>query len=127
MINALFQQTNYAASKKFLDLTAARQEAIQANLANIETPNYKRVDVAPRFEEQLRSAISSGDPTSLAGVRPQVIQDATAVSARRDGNTVQLESELLHLGQNSMEHALNTQLVTRRLSRLRLAITGRSA
>jgi hypothetical protein len=40
---------------------------------------------------------------------------------------VQLETELGHLQQNLVEHALETQLVTGNLLRLRLAITGRPA
>jgi flagellar basal body rod protein FlgB len=44
---------------------------------------------------------------------------------RKDGNTVQLESELLRLNQNYMEHHLETQLITGALLKLRLAITGR--
>jgi flagellar basal-body rod protein FlgB len=47
MINALFSQPNYLASKKMLDATVLRQEAITSNIANLETPNYKRLDIAP--------------------------------------------------------------------------------
>jgi flagellar basal body rod protein FlgB len=41
--------------------------------------------------------------------------------------TVQLETELLKLNQNFMEHQLETQLVTGTMLKLRLAITGRAA
>ena len=51
--------------------------------------------------------------------------DATAVSNTRDGNTVQLEKELAKMNQNTIAHAVETQLVTGQLLRLRLAITGR--
>ncbi len=126
MINALFTTTSYSAAKKLLDYTAARQEAIQSNLSNIETPNYKRLDVAPRFSDQLRTAVKASDPTAIASISPQLSMDTKAVASRRDGNTVQLESELMHLSQNSLEHALETQLVSSRLVRLRTAITGRA-
>jgi len=43
MIDGLFNQTNYVAAKKMLDATALRHEAIASNLANLETPRYKRV------------------------------------------------------------------------------------
>jgi flagellar basal-body rod protein FlgB len=45
MISALFSQPNYVGAKKMLDATVLRHEAIASNLANIETPNYKRMDV----------------------------------------------------------------------------------
>jgi flagellar basal-body rod protein FlgB len=126
MIDALFNQPNYSAAKKLLDATALRHEAIASNLANLETPHYKRLDLAPSFSAQLQTAIAGGNPASLSELQPSLAVDTTAVGCERDGNTVQLESELLHLQQNTMEHALETQLVAGSLSRLRLAVTGRA-
>ena len=60
-------------------------------------------------------------------MKPSLGVDLNAVASNRDGNTVQLENELVQLNQNSMEHALETQLITGSLLRLRLAITGHSA
>jgi len=53
--------------------------------------------------------------------------DAEAVAANQDGNTVRLESELAQLSQNYVQSALENQLVTGSLLKLRTAITGRSA
>jgi len=125
MIDALFNQTNYVAAKRLLDVTALRHEAISSNLANVETPHYQRLDVSPNFKAELRQAVEGRDVTRLAGLRPEVAVDSQAVSNRRDGNTVQLERELLELNQNALEHSLETQLLTGTLLRLRLAITGR--
>jgi flagellar basal-body rod protein FlgB len=127
MISGLFDQTNYVAAKKMLDATVLRHEAIASNLANIETPNYKRLDVAPTFQAQLSQAISSNNTAQISSVQPQIAPDATAVSNSADGNSVQLENELLQMNQNFVEHSLETQLVTGNLLKLRLAITGRSA
>lgn len=125
MIDALFSQTGYQMAKKLLDATALRHEAIASNLANVETPRYRRVDLSPSFATELRQALETGDPARIARVRPTLATDTRAVSNRRDGNTVQLESELLRLNQNALEHALETQLLTGTLLRLRLAISGR--
>lgn len=125
MIDGLFNQTNYVAAKKMLDATALRQEAIASNLANLETPRYKRVDVGPDFAAELQQAVASKDAGRIAGVQPQLAVDSSAVPVRKDGNTVQLETELLKLNQNFMEHQLETQLVSGALLKLRLAITGR--
>jgi flagellar basal-body rod protein FlgB len=127
MIEALFNQPNYVATKKMMDATAMRHEAIASNIANVETPQYKRVDVTANFAEELRSAISSRDSRRISSVRPQIAVDSNAVSANRDGNTVQIETELMNLSQNTVAHALETQLLTGTLLRLRLAITGRAA
>jgi len=126
MINALFSQPNYLASKKMLDATVLRQEAITSNIANLETPNYKRLEIAPSFSSDLRQAIASKNPAQIEILRPHLIVDNAAVSSKRDGNTVQLEDELLQLNQNYVEHTLETQLVSGSLLRLRMAITGRS-
>ena len=125
MIDGLFNQTNYVAAKKMLDATALRHEAIASNLANLETPHYKRVDVAPAFASELQQAVASKDAARIASVQPQLAADPTAVAVRKDGNTVQLETELLKLNQNFMEHQLETQLISGNMLKLRLAITGR--
>ena len=40
MIQTLFNQSNYVVTKKLLDATVLRHQAIAGNLANVETPNY---------------------------------------------------------------------------------------
>src|SRR6266851_2302220 len=113
MIDALFNEPNYLAAKKLMDATALRQEAIASNLANLETPHYQRVDVAPSFTTELSQALLE--------------VDSTAVAQNKDGNTVDLETELMEENKNVLAHALEAQLITGSLLRLRLAITGRSA
>jgi flagellar basal-body rod protein FlgB len=125
MIDALFNQPNYLATKKMLDATALRHEAIASNLANLETPNYKRIDVAPNFTTQLQQALASKDGDRLSSLQPSLVVDSASKSANKDGNTVQLETELMNLNQNTLAHTLETQLLTGSLLRLRLAITGR--
>lgn len=126
MIDSLFSQTNYLAAKKMLDVSTLRHEAIASNLANLETPNYKRMDVSGAFETQLSRAMASRDGSQISGLQPDLAVDTHAVASRSDGNTVQLESELLKLNQNMIEHTLETQLVTGALLKMRLAITGRA-
>jgi flagellar basal-body rod protein FlgB len=125
MIEALFNAPNYAATKRMLDATALRHEAIASNLANVETPGYQRVDVAPSFSAELRSALQAGDAAKLAQAQPSLAVDSKAVAANRDGNTVRIEEELMHLSQNTFAHSLETQLITGALLKLRMAITGR--
>jgi flagellar basal-body rod protein FlgB len=127
MIDALFNQPNLLAMKRLLDLTTLRQEAIAANLANVETPNYRRVDVAPQFEAQLKAAIASRDLERLRTMEPGIGVDPSATPRRRDGNTVDLEGELVRLNRNSLEHSVETHFLTGALLKLRHAITGRTA
>lgn len=126
MIGAIFNQPNYLAAKKSLDAVVLRQQAIAANLANLETPGYKRVDIAPAFQQELDRACAARDPQQLASLRPTLALDAAAVPRGLDGNTVSLEHEMMQLNQNAIAHTLETQLVTGTLLKLRLAITGKS-
>ncbi len=126
MIDALFGDSNYVAAKKMLDVNVLRHEAIASNIANVETPNYKRLDVSPSFESQLSQAVASRDAAQITGLQPELAVDNQAISGRSDGNTVQLETEMLKLNQNMVEHSLETQLVSAALTKMRLAVTGKS-
>jgi len=127
MIDALFNQPGYLGAKRMLDATVARHEAIAANIANAETPHYKRIDLAPSFRSQLQSAVASQNTGQLASLSPKLAVDPQALPVNRDGNTVNLEHELVELGQNSLQHAVETQLVNASLLKLRMAITGKSS
>jgi flagellar basal-body rod protein FlgB len=103
---------------------ALRSEAINNNLANLETPGYKRVDLAPSFEKALEQASAAGDAQQISSLSPSLTVDTTAKAASKDGNTVQLEQELMRMNQNAMTHNLETQMVSNMLAKMRLAITG---
>ena len=125
MIEALFNQPNYLAAKKTLDAVVLRQEAIANNIANLETPGYKRVDVAPSFETQLGRACAAGDSEQISSLNPTLAVDTNSVASSRDGNTVHLQSELMEMNENAVAHSLETQLVSGMLSRMQMAITGK--
>jgi flagellar basal-body rod protein FlgB len=125
MIEALFNQPGYLGAKRMLDATAVRHDAIAANIANAETPHYKRMDLAPGFSTELKRALSGQDAGRLASLRPELAVDSQALPGNLDGNTVNLEHELVELGQNSLQHAVESQLVSASLLKLRLAITGK--
>jgi flagellar basal-body rod protein FlgB len=126
MIDAVFNQPAYLGAKRMLDATVARHDAIAANIANAETPRYRRVDLAPSFRAELRTAIASQDTARLSSLRPQIATDARAVPVNKDGNTVDLEHELLELGQNTVEYTVQTRMITASLAKMRMAITGKS-
>jgi len=124
MIDALFNQPDYLAAKKQLDAIALRQDAIASNIANLETPGYKRLDVAPAFNSELERACAARNPQQIAGLKPELAVDTNATAVSPDGNTVNLDSELLEMNKNSLANVLETQLVTTDFYRLRMAITG---
>ena len=124
MIDGLFAGANYEGVKKMLDAAVLRQEAISSNIANVETPHYKRIDVNSTFGAELKRAIASNQSGDVRGVQPRIEVDQDAVAQNRDGNSVQLEKELVHLQKNMIAHQLQTQMITGKLTKIRKAITG---
>jgi flagellar basal-body rod protein FlgB len=126
MIDPISQSDNtYAVAKKLMDVSALRQEAIASNIANAETPGYRRVDVSPDFANQLKAQISAGMPASaLNSLTPALSEDSTARTVRPDGNSVDLEHELLAMNKNSVEYGYLTEVVSSNIKQLRMAISG---
>lgn len=129
MIDPVFKSdNNYLLARKLLDASVVRQEAIASNIANAETPGYKRLDISNDFANQLKAKLEAGEGIQdLDDMQPKVIQDSHARSLRPDGNTVEMEKELLEMNRNGVEYDFLTELVSRNIKQLRMAITGRSA
>lgn len=125
MIEALFSDGNYVAQKKLLDATVLRHEALAANIANVETPGYKRVDLPKTFNDEFAARLRAGDAQTIS--MPTLSEDADSVSQRPDGNNVDLDKELLVMSGNSMQFETLGEFVSASLRQLRLAITGRQA
>lgn len=127
MIDPIFQTDNYQLTRKLLDAAVLRQEAIASNIANAETPSYRRLDVAPDFAQQLKSRMAAGDFAATADtLKPRLAEDLTARSLRPDGNTVEIERELLAMNANAVQHEYLTELISGNLKQLKMAITGRT-
>lgn len=121
--------------EKGLNALSARQTAISNNIANVETPNYKAVDVA--FENSLRQALSSNGstltvqrtdedhlrPMSMAGEVEDVDSQMfrrTGTSMRLDGNNVDVETEMVRLAETALRYQSFTTLASRKLALLRM-------
>ena len=128
MISPIFQTDNYQLARKLMDAAVLRHEAIAANIANADTPGFRRLDVAPDFSVQLKAQMAAGQfNPAAAALQPQLAEDVTARSVRPDGNSIEIERELLALNRNIVEHDFLTEIVSNNLKQLRLAISGRVA
>lgn len=85
-----------------------RQKAIAANIANLETPGYRRVDI--RFEEFLEKALNSGKPVDMAELKPEIYQPKTT-EVKDNGNDVSFESEVGQMMKNSIRHKTYLRLM----------------
>ena len=93
-----------------------RQRAIASNVANLETPGYRRVDV--KFEEMLaRKMDEGGGKVDVSTVKPEVYQPQnTAVKA--NGNDVNLETEVGAMVKNSLRYRTLMQLLIKKVNGL---------
>lgn len=124
MIEALFSNTNYLASKRLLDITQLRHEALGANIANVETPGYKRVDLPADFNKEFAMRVRSGELNRIS--TPSLVEDSKTTSQRRDGNNVEIDKDLTEMSSNTMQYDTLTEFVSASLKQLKVAITGRS-
>jgi flagellar basal-body rod protein FlgB len=124
MIESLFSDPNYTASKVLLDATAERHEALASNIANSETPGYKRIDLARSFTEAFNAQVKSGQVSDIP--QPTLEQDPDAGAVRQDGNNVQLDKELMAMSANSLQYDTLTEFVSGSLKQLQMAISGKS-
>jgi flagellar basal-body rod protein FlgB len=113
--------TTQLALERAIGGAAQRHSALAANLANVNTPGYQRVDVD--FHGALQTALESGGDSRAAVERTtfSAQQDATAV-ARADGNGVDADAESAKLAANALEQQAAVQVAHARLAILRSAM-----
>jgi flagellar basal-body rod protein FlgB len=111
-----------------LDESALRQQAISSNIANVNTPGFKRLDVSPSFESAFSGALKDLSEGGTADNMPQgaITQAAVQGPARPDGNTVQIEQEMLGLAQNSAKYEFASEMLANSFHGMKTAITGQS-
>ena len=125
ILDNLYSQENYLISKKLLDATHLRHEALSNNLAKVETPGFKRRDLPENFSVELRRAVDRDDFRRVKQLYPRSVEDRNAKPVRIDGNTVQLDEELLAMNRNALNYEYLSNSVGGTLKELTIAIKGR--
>lgn len=109
---------------KTLDATAARQKSIANNIANVETPGYKRSYVS--FEEELRSVLSRRSRREIQKALSELVpvrRNDVFSTARPDGNNVNIDAEIADLAKTGLKHRAAAVLLEGKIAMLRAAIT----
>ena len=99
--------------KAAADASWTREEVLTNNIANVDTPNYKRQDVD--FTTYLRSALSrtNGGSSSLTNrvnnlnyndIAIRTYTDNSTLSYRLDGNNVDLSTENVELASEQINY-----------------------
>ncbi len=126
MSEGLFATPALQSLKLAMDESAMRHQAIASNIANVNTPGYRRMDVSSTFESAFSSALDQLSQGQAAGSMPDATIETAAVQgpARPDGNTVQIENEMVNLAQNSAKYEFAGQMLQNNFHGIKLAITG---
>lgn len=104
---------------QLMEAVQLRHKVISQNLANVNTPGYRRLDV--EFEQQFADAISSGSGPVPGQISPQIVEDNSA-ALRADGNNVDVDKELGQLNKNSLLFQMYSQLLSSQFDSMRDAI-----
>lgn len=100
-----------------------RQKTIANNVANLETPGYRRLDV--KFKQLLAKSIDSSGAIDLDDIEPQIFQPENT-SVKSNGNDVHLESEVGEMVKNTLRHRALIRLLSKKYKQIELAIGGSS-
>lgn len=139
MIFNLFDNPTMQGMEKALDGAALRQKIIANNIANVDTPDYKAMEVT--FEDQLKKAfagppgsdiklkithprhiqISSGTPP-MNMIEPEVhkLKDLTL---RNDNNNVDIEREMANNARNELYYNTISRNLNDEFRLLRMVIS----
>lgn len=121
----LFSDLTTVVLRKSLDLVGYKQRVIANNIANVETPGFKRSDVS--FEEQLRAALSSTGSADIAEERigeiQPTVQEDTLSPMRADGNNVSIDKEMAELTKNALQYETLIRMYNMKNAMLLTAIT----
>jgi flagellar basal-body rod protein FlgB len=107
--------------RRQMAIAVARQVASAGNLANVDTPGYKAKEV--NFSETLKNKLAPANSTFPASPNGGVVlQDAEGLPARRDGNNVQLDRELLAMSRAAGDFAAAQTALAAKFRLVRYAI-----
>ena len=117
--------TTHLMLERAIEGASARQDALAANLANVNTPGYQRRDV--EFQSQLQAALAKDDPrAALERMRPAVAVTEAGGNVQSDGNGVELDVESAKIAENGLLAESLTSVLSARLAIMRSAIGGAS-
>ena len=120
-----------------MDVALLRRDVVSDNIANADTPNFKRSTV--NFESQLKRALDTekvqpfpnlmSDPRHIPfyrtvdyrNVKPRRVWDYLTTS-KNNGNNVDIEQESMSLLQNQLMYQTLTTLVASEFNRVNMVL-----
>ena len=108
-----------------------KNEIIANNIANVDTPDYKRRDL--NFESLLSEALSDTSlhtknmdkkvaKLNLSALKPDVYTEYSTLSYRYDGNNVDIDTEQAYLADNQIKYYTLLDSMTHEFNRLKMVL-----
>ncbi|WP_027338684.1 flagellar basal body rod protein FlgB [Halonatronum saccharophilum] len=125
----IFNNNNFGVLQSALTSLSKNHRAISDNIANVDTPGYKRKSVS--FKKELESLLEGSNndlavtnkrhislgSRDISNFKPQISVEADS-SAREDGNNVSIDAEMAFLAQNTLEYQAIARQVANQFNRL---------
>ena len=130
----LFADKTPMVLKKALDFQSERQLLISSNISNIDTPGYQAKDID--FKGALKAALGTGEDLALRsthkghigpnkgaikGLQAELFSETDV--AKSNGNNVNIDKEMMKLAENQISYNASIQMMAKRISIVRAAIT----
>lgn len=101
-----------------IQLRLARAELLSANLANVDTPNFKAKDID--FASEMQRSMNK---TSMSSAPEQKYR--VPYHPATDGNTVALNVEQAEFSKNSLDYQTSLQFLNAKFVGMKQAIEGK--
>jgi flagellar basal-body rod protein FlgB len=116
--------------KKAADASYLRNDIIANNIANNDTPGFKRKDI--KFEEYLAEELASHSGgldrrvalTDLSKLKATMYTDHAELSYRLDDNNVDIDTENANLAENQIRYYTLLDSMTQEFSRIKAVLAA---
>jgi flagellar basal-body rod protein FlgB len=112
---------------KAADASLKRNELISNNIANVDTPGYKRKDI--QFQTYLMNEMMGNGSldqkvagANLNSLEASVYTDHVSLSYRLDGNNVDIDTESASLAENQIRYYALLDSMSQEFSRIKTAL-----
>jgi len=108
--------------EKMLDVSSVKHKVIANNIANVNTPGYKKMEVS--FADQLEKALNKDSMNKFDTLQPKIVisKEDSSETVRNDGNNVDMDKEVSSLVKNTLSYNIYTQLLSKKFEDIKSAI-----
>ncbi len=136
MLEQLVNTSTIDIGSRALAAASLRHEVLSHNIANVNTPNFRRSHV--RFEDLLKKELGLDDnllmkvvrthdrhlPIPFGGKARAVIEQDATTNMRVDGNNVDIDIEMAEVAKNQLYYSALANAVGGHISKLKSVITS---